>query len=143
MYNNLQQNDVRIFFFDVYDKYIKQQPLSALEVIALEVIQQHPEYLPIMKQKDRYLDYQYLPESGETNPFLHMSMHISIKEQISINQPFGIVEYYNKLLTKYQDEMVVEHHIMDCLGEMIWYSQKNQVPFDTNIYFTCLSNKIK
>lgn len=143
MYNNLQQNDVRIFFFEVYDKYIKQQPLFGIELIALEVMQQHQEYIPIIKQKDKYLNYQWLPESGETNPFLHMSMHISIKEQVSINQPIGIVNYYNQLLHKYQEQMVVEHHIMDCLAEMIWYAQKNQCPFDTNIYFNCLIDKIK
>jgi hypothetical protein len=143
MYNNLQQNDVRIFFFDVYDKYMNNIPLSSLELIALEVIQQHKEYLPIIQQKEKYLNYQWLPESGMTNPFLHMSMHISIKEQLSINQPVGVVDYYNQLLNKYLDPMVVEHHIMDCLAEMIWYSQKNQVPFDVSIYFNCLIDKIK
>jgi hypothetical protein len=142
MYHNLQQHDVRLFFFDVYDKYINNQTLAGVELLAIEVIQSHQEYINIMENKDKYLEYQWHPEIGEINPFLHMSMHISIREQITIDQPIGILDYYNRLLKKYQDKLVVEHYIMDCLAEMIWHGQKNNTPFDSNIYFQCLEQKL-
>ena len=105
MYHNLQQHDVRLFFFDVYDKYINNQTLAGVELLAIEVIQSHQEYINIMENKDKYLEYQWHPEIGEINPFLHMSMHISIREQITIDQPIGILDYYNRLLKKYQDKL--------------------------------------
>ena len=72
--------------------------LSAMENMALEVILLHPEYHAMLDDAERYQNKDYLPEMGDTNPFLHMSMHIAIKEQLSIDQPPGIRQRFERLL---------------------------------------------
>ncbi len=89
---NPTQADVRNFFFDVFGKAKQNIALSDLEKIAYGVILEHPEYHEVLQNKDKYLEVQYLPEMGQTNPFLHLSMHLTIIEQLSINQPIGISE---------------------------------------------------
>ncbi|MEO8417732.1 MAG: DUF1841 family protein, partial [Methylophilaceae bacterium] len=84
---NPSRDQVRQFFFDAWAKFKRQQPLSDLEAIALQVMQMHPEYHNVLNAPERYLEQAYFPEMGETNPFLHMSLHLSILEQIAINQP--------------------------------------------------------
>ena len=73
-------------------------------------------------------------------PILHMGLHIAIKEQLSIDQPFGIKDQYNKLLTKHQDPHIVEHKIMECLAQMIWEAQRNNAFPDNQAYLSCLKS---
>lgn len=112
--------------------------LSAMENLALEVILLHPEYQAVLGDAKRYQDKDYLPEMGDTNPFLHMSMHIAIKEQLSIDQPVGIRQRFERLLKKTGDEHAAMHQVMECLGEMIWQAQRNQSAPDASVYFECL-----
>jgi hypothetical protein len=139
---NPSVNDVRNFFFDTYAKGVANEVLTNLEKIAYSVILEHPEYRKVLSNREKYLQTNWLPESGETNPFLHMSMHMSILEQLTINQPFGICDLYNKLCVKLSDEHEAQHQVMDCLAEMIWQAQYNNMQPDANIYLTCLKNKI-
>lgn len=139
---NPSRDQVRQFFFGVWEKYRSKQFLEGAETLALETILAHPEYHTLMDQPDRYLGKDYLPEFGETNPFLHLSMHLAIAEQLSIDQPPGIKERYEMLLKKHGDSMSAQHEIMDCLGEMIWQAQRQAAAYNPNIYFDCLDNKI-
>ena len=134
--------DVRNFFFDAYAKGSNQQPLTALEKTAFSLMLEHPEYNPIFRNKEKYLSYQWSPESGETNPFLHLSMHLSILEQLSIDQPQGVKELYEELCNKFHSEHEAQHQVLDCLAEMIWQSQYNQMQPDPNIYLNCLRAKL-
>lgn len=86
--------------FDTWSKFKQQSKLSDLEAIALQVMHMHPEYHAVLNASERYLEQAYFPEMGETNPFLHMSLHLSVLEQIAINQPFGIVSAYQSLQQK-------------------------------------------
>lgn len=140
---NPSRDQVRQFFFGVWGKYRNSHPLEGAETLALETILAHPEYHAMLDQPERYLDKDYLPESGETNPFLHLSMHLSIAEQLSIDQPPGIRERYELLLKKQGDSMSVQHEIMDCLAEMIWQAQRQGGPYEPAIYFDCLDEKLK
>lgn len=115
--------------------------LSAMEDMALEVILLHPEYHAMLDDAERYQDKDYLPEMGDTNPFLHMSMHIAIKEQLSINQPVGIRERFERLMKKTGDEHAVMHQVMECLAEMIWQAQRNRSALDATVYFECLDRR--
>lgn len=135
---NPSRDQARRFFFDAWQKYRQRQPLSDLEAIALELMQQHPEYHAIFDNPEQYLDRDYLPEAGATNPFLHLSLHLSIREQLQIDQPRGIAAQYRRLLEKTGAAHDAEHLIMDCLGEMIWQAQRRQAPPDPAIYFECL-----
>lgn len=140
---NPTRNQARQIFFDTWYKYGQQESLSGMETIALEVILQHPEYHSMLANYDQFIDKDYLPEFGETNPFLHMSMHMAIQEQLSIDQPFGIQERYRNLVTKLGDEHAATHNMMECLGEMIWHAQRDQTPPNGQIYLDCLDKSIR
>lgn len=139
---NPSVNDVRNFFFDTYEKGERGLILTDLEKIAYSVIIEHPEYRQVLSNRDKYMSANWLPESGETNPFLHLSMHVSIIEQLSINQPFGVKELYIQLCEKHADEHEAQHQVMDCLAEMIWQAQYNNMQPDPQIYLSCLRNKV-
>src|SRR5687768_13293128 len=138
---NPSREQARQFFFDTWRKYQQQEMLSPMEDMALEVILLHPEYHAMLNDPERYQDKDYLPEMGNTNPFLHMSMHIAIKEQLSIDQPVGIRKRFERLLKLTRDEHAAMHEVMECLAEMIWQAQRNQSPFDASVYFECLDQR--
>ena len=135
---NPSRDQVRQFFFGVWAKYRAGQSLTGAELPALDAVLAHPEYHAILDQPERYQERDYLPESGETNPFLHLSMHLAIAEQLSVDQPPGIRARYQQLLQQHDDEMAAQHAIMDCLGEMIWQVQRHQTAFDSAAYLRCL-----
>jgi hypothetical protein len=139
---NPSRDQVRQFFFDVWTKYRAGQPLAGAEQPALDVVLTHPEYHAILDQPERYQARDYLPESGETNPFLHLSMHLAITEQLSVDQPPGIRERYQKLLKRLGDEMDAQHAVMECLAEMIWQVQRHQSAFDSAAYLRCLDHTL-
>ncbi|MFN8771326.1 MAG: DUF1841 family protein [Neisseriaceae bacterium] len=139
---NPSQADVRNFFFTVYEKHKAQANLEDLERIALSVILEHPEYDKYLSNREKYINHQWLPEHGETNPFLHLSMHMSIIEQLSINQPFGITDLYKELCKKFGSELNAQHEMMDCLAEMLWQAQKNNLLPDLHTYLECIKNKL-
>lgn len=138
---NPSREQARQFFFDTWRKYRQREMLSAMEDMALEVILLHPEYHAMLDDAERYQDKDYLPEMGDTNPFLHMSMHIAIKEQLSIDQPVGIRKRFERLMKKVGDEHAVMHQVMECLAEMIWQSQRNRSALDVTVYFECLDRR--
>ncbi len=139
---NPSRDEVRDFFFNTWAKFKQSNPLTDLEKIAISVIQMHPEYHPILDKPEQYKQRSYFPEQGETNPFLHMSLHLSILEQISINQPPGITDIYASLKNKHQAEHPAQHDVLDCLGETIWHAQQNKAGLDAAYYLELLNNKI-
>lgn len=138
---NPSRDQVRQFFFDAWGKFKSQQPLSQLEGLAIEIIQMHPEYQPVLDAPERYLEQSYFPEMGETNPFLHMSLHLSILEQVAIDQPPGIAGFYEALQQKHGNKLDAQHDLMDCLAETIWQSQRNNTPMDAEAYINCIARK--
>jgi uncharacterized protein DUF1841 len=139
---NPSREESRKFFFDTWRKYQAQQPMSHLEKIALEVILLHPEYHKMLDEPAHYLERDYLPETGAINPFLHMSMHLAIEEQLSIDQPRGICGLFNEIRLKTSDRHAAFHLFMDCLGEMIWHAQRYNTAVDEKIYLECLKKKL-
>ena len=140
---NPSRDEVRDFFFGAWAKAKAAQPLTALEKIALAVIQMHPEYHSILNQPEQFKHQDYFPEFGETNPFLHMSLHLSIHEQLSINQPTGITEIYSQLKLKHHNEHDAQHIILDCLAETIWQAQRNNSGLDNAQYLQLLQQKVR
>ena len=139
---NPSREQVRQFFFDVWTRYRAGQVLGGAEKIALEAILAHPEYHPMLDDPGRYLERDYPPELGETNPFLHLSMHVSIVEQVSIDQPAGVRARYQQLLTQSGSDIDAQHAVMDCLAEMIWQAQRTQTAYDAESYLQCLDAKL-
>lgn len=139
---NPTRDQVRQFFVDTWAGYRAGRSLSGSEAVALEVMMAHPEYHVMLDNPARHLERDYPPELGETNPFLHLSMHLSIAEQLSIDQPAGVRTRYQKLLRKHGDAMKVQHDMMDCLAEMIWQAQRNGTAYDPSAYLQCLDAKL-
>ncbi len=138
---NPSRDQVRRFFIDVWAKYRENRPLEPLEALALEHILHHPEYHGLLEQAERNLDRDWLPEMGETNPFLHLSMHLSINEQLSIDQPPGVKTRYDRLVSNLGDEHAAQHEVMDCLAEMLWQAQRSGQAPDARAYLECLERK--
>jgi hypothetical protein len=138
---NPTRDQVREFFFGAWQKFNAQQPLTDLEKIAVEHIAHHPEYHAILAQPARYQNQDWRPEMGETNPFLHLSMHLSLSEQLAIDQPGGITMRYTQLIEQHGDEHAAQHNVMDCLAEMIWQAQRNKQAPDAQVYLECLDKK--
>lgn len=142
LYNN-DRNQMRQFFFTIWKKALNDQPLEPMEEIISGVIQQHPEYHQLLNDEEKALERDYLPEGGESNPFLHMGMHIAIQEQLSTNRPAGIAEVYRALRLKYSDGHKAEHQMIEHLAEMLWQAQKNNALPDESAYMNKLQQLIQ
>ena len=140
---NPSREDARQMFFDTWRKYQIQAPIVGIEAMVLDVILQHPEYHALLSKPEHYLDSDYPPELGNTNPLLHISLHLAINEQHSIDQPAGIQQRYAALLTHTGEAHTAQHALMECLAEMIWQAQRQQTAPDASIYFDCLERKIR
>ena len=138
---NPTRDQVRDFFFETWRKYRAGEPLAGLETVALEVALLHPEYHPVLDQPDKYREQEYFPELGKTNPFLHMSLHMALEEQLSIDQPAGVAERFAKLLAAKGDRHDALHEALDCLAEMVWRSQKDGAPPDAAAYLDNLDQR--
>ena len=132
------REEIRQFFIDVWNKYRSQQPLEPLEKIIAGIVREHPEYHRLLETQESALEKDFLPELGEANPFLHMGMHIAIREQLATNRPAGIIDVYQSLLAKIQDPHEVEHRMLECLGEMLWRAQRDAAYPDETAYLECL-----
>lgn len=138
---NPSRDQARQFLFDAWAKFKQNVLLSDLEKITIEVMQMHPEYHAVLDAPERYMSQQYFPEMGETNPFLHLSLHLSVIEQININQPTGISEIYHTLRQQHGDAHLAYHDVIDCLAETIWQSQRQNMPLDAVHYLDLLHHK--
>lgn len=135
------QADVRRFFCSVYAKALAGQALEAIETIASLWIDEHPEYHADLRDVDAALATMQSAPPDRDNPFLHLSMHLSISEQSSIDQPRGIRQAV-ELLTHRRNSLHLAHHeAMDCLGRMIWESQQAGRPPDGEAYIACVQRQ--
>ena len=128
------QHDVRRFFCETRHKQQQGLPLTPMEAIAGDWITEHPEYHADLADLDAALAASYTVEDGRTNPFLHLAMHLSIAEQCSIDQPTGIRQAVALLAARRNSLHDAHHEVMDCLGEMIWESQRSGRPPDGHAY---------
>jgi hypothetical protein len=135
------QADVRRFFCGVYAKSRAQQPMEAIELLASQWIDEHPEYHAEFADLDAALANMAQAEPGRENPFLHLSMHLSISEQCSIDQPRGIRQAVELLAAKRNDLHAAHHEVMDCLGHMVWESQRAGRPPDGAAYIDCVQQR--
>jgi len=133
MFGN-DRNQLRQMYKDAWQKLQQQQILTALEIQITDVIKEHPEYHDFINQ----LDKDFLPETGQTNPFLHMGLHLGLREQLATNRPAGITDIYNQLLNKKGSSHDVEHSMIECLAEAMWSAQTNNTPPDESRYLQSL-----
>ncbi len=135
------QNDVRRFFCATHAKRRDGAPLTPMEALAADWIAEHPEYHAELDDVDAALAAVYDVETGRTNPFLHLSMHLTITEQVAIDQPRGIKQAFELLAARSGSAHEAHHEVMECLGEMIWASQKSGLPPDGERYLECVRRR--
>ncbi len=132
------QHDVRTFFCETYRKRAHGSPLTPMEAASAEWVDAHPEYHAELADLPAALAAVYDVESGRTNPFLHLSMHLSISEQVGIDQPRGIKQAFELLSRRLGSPHEAQHRVMECLGEMVWASQRSGLPPDGEKYLECV-----
>ena len=130
------REQVRETFFAAWRKYRAGEPLVGIEALAVDVILQHPEYHELLSHPDRYRDRDYVDES---NPFLHMSLHLALEEQLSIDQPPGIVHRFATLTSAFHDRHEALHQALECLAETVWRAQRDRAAPDAAAYLECLA----
>ena len=140
---NPSSDDVRRFFCEAYRKRHANEILSPIEAMAADWIGQHPEYHDVLSDVETALSRDYSVEGAQANPFLHLSMHLSIDEQISIDQPRGIRDAATALTLRLDSAHEAQHKIMECLGEMIWNAQRNGQPPDGEAYIESVLRLLK
>ena len=133
------RDQARSFFFDTWGKYRRSEPLSPLERSALELILLHPEYHALLDDRERNQGKDFGPEGGEMNPFLHLSLHLAVEEQLSIDQPPGIRAAFAALAARLGSEHDAKHRVLECLGETIWEAQRSGSAPDQSAYLDCIS----
>ena len=132
------REQVRDTFFDAWRKYHAGEPLVGIETIALDVILAHPEYHALLAAPERHRDRDY---ADEPNPFLHMSLHVALEEQLSIDQPPGIAAAFERLIARAGDRHDALHEAIECLAETVWRAQRDHAPPDADAYLECLERR--
>ena len=135
------RDEARRFLVDAWRKFRAAEPLSGLEQKAVRLIAMHPEYHAMLESPARHLERDYRPEQGEMNPFLHLSLHLAVAEQLAIDQPPGIAAHYARLAAARGDEHAALHAIVDCLGEVVWQAQRTGSGPDAALYLDCLARR--
>ena len=133
MFGN-DRNQLRKMYKTAWEKFQQQKILTPLEIQITDVIKEHPEYHDFILQ----LDKDFMPESGETNPFLHMGLHLGLREQLATNRPQGIADIYQRLIKLKGSPHDAEHSMIECLAEAMWSSQVNNTPPDETKYLLSL-----
>jgi hypothetical protein len=132
------REQVRRFLADAWQKRRDGLPASALEVMAADIAELHPEYHDLLSGDETALTREWTPEQGEANPFLHLSLHLAVEEQLSIDQPPGIRAVFEQLSARRGDRHAALHVILECLGETVWRASQDKAPPDGNAYLDCL-----
>ena len=135
------QHDVRRFFCEVLRKQRAGEPMTPMEAVAAPWVAEHPEYHAELADVDAALAASYTVDDGRPNPFLHLSMHLSISEQVAIDQPSGIRQAFGLLAARRGSAHEAQHEVMECLGEMIWASQRSGLPPDGIAYLDCVRRR--
>lgn len=130
---NPSRDQVRRFFCDAWKKHVERLPLVGAEVTAADIAARHPEYHALLSNPDTALEREWSPEGGQMNPFLHLSLHLAIHEQVTIDQPPGIRAAYQAIATRLSPHDA-EHVLLEALGETIWRAQREGSQLDAVAY---------
>lgn len=137
MFLGNDRNRMRRYFCEVWARRSHQESLDALGRLVLTVIAEHPEYQPLLEQADAAVGADFAPESGQVNPFLHLAMHLAIREQLTTDRPMGIAPVHLRLAARVGAHEA-EHLMMECLGEALWMAQKEGIAPDERTYLECV-----
>lgn len=129
---------LRRVYADAWQTKQRGEALQPLQRQIVAVIENHPEYHALLDNAAQSLERDFPPEFGETNPFLHMAMHLALAEQLATDRPAGVREIYQKLTSRLGDAHRADHRMMECLGEVLWRAQRDAAAPDESAYLACL-----
>lgn len=138
---NPTRDQARAFFIDAWRKYRAHEPLTQLETQAAALVAMHPEYHELLQAPDA-LAREWTPEDGQLNPFLHLSLHLAIEEQLSIDQPPGLAAAFDTARARFGDRHTALHLVLECLGETVWRAQSTRSMPDGAAYLDCVRRKV-
>lgn len=128
------REQLRRTYAESWRKHVAQAPLTSLEATIADVIGAHPEYQALMSDQVAAVSFEPSTTSGAQNPFLHMGLHLAVRDQVSIDRPPGVRELHRRLQARYGDSHRAEHVLMEALGEILWQAQRNGRPPDETHY---------
>jgi hypothetical protein len=128
------RDQLRQTYAEAWRKHLAQSPLTPLEAMITDVIGAHPEYQDIVSQRDAAIAFEPSPSTSVENPFLHMGLHLAVRDQLSIDRPPGLRELHRLLQARYGDAHRAEHALMEALGETLWQAQRAGRPPDQHSY---------
>jgi hypothetical protein len=137
---NPSRDQARQFLIDAWSKRVDALPATPLETLAADIVALHPEYHALLADPAA-LERDWTPEDGAMNPFLHLSLHLAIEEQLSIDQPPGIRVAFESRLRQDGDRHAALHVLLECLGEMLWQAQRDRRPPDGVAYLDCIRRR--
>jgi hypothetical protein len=134
------RDEARRFLAAAWTKHRNGEPLEGLERTVVEIVALHPEYHPLLADAHA-LEREWSPESGSVNPFLHLSLHLAVAEQLAIDQPAGIRAEFERLRASRGDAHAALHAVLECLGEVVWQAQRLGTGPDAALYLDCLARQ--
>jgi hypothetical protein len=129
---------LRRMYTEAWRKHRLSLPVEPVEDQIIRVVQLHPEYAAVLEGEGETLERDYTPEGGQTNPFLHMGLHLAIREQVATDRPAGIADVHAALARGLGDVHAAEHAMIECLGEALWQAQRSGRAPDEASYLEAL-----
>lgn len=133
-FDTQSREQLRRAYLDAWRKHRERLPMEPLEAQIADVVSLHPEYQAALEREEDALNQDYSPESGQSNPFLHMGLHLAVRDQIATDRPSGIRSAYEAIAASRGDVHEAEHAVIECLAEAIWESQRSGRPPDEQAY---------
>jgi hypothetical protein len=124
VFTGQSREQMRRMYLDAWRKFSARKPLEPLEAQLAAVIAEHPEYVTWLESGDDTLSAEFTPEGGQENPFLHMGLHLAIREQVATNRPPGIAAIHQKLAQRLGDAHRAEHAMLEPLAQTLWDAQR-------------------
>ena len=134
IFDTQSRDQLRAVYTDAWRKRRAGLPMEPLDMQVADVIELHPEYQTALEKPDSVLDRDYTPEGGQSNPFLHMGLHLAVRDQIATDRPPGIRHAFNEVIRRAGNAHDAEHELIECLAETLWDAQRNGRPPDELAY---------
>lgn len=133
-FDTQSRDQLRLAYVDAWRKRREGLPMQPLEMQIADVISMHPEYQAALERPDSVVDRDYSPEGGQSNPFLHMGLHLAVRDQIATDRPPGIRSAFNEVVGRFGAAHDAEHQLIECLAETLWEAQRSGLPPDESAY---------
>jgi hypothetical protein len=142
VFNSHSREQLRLAYSQAWAKHVARTPLSPLEAQIADVIALHPEYQPIVADADTAVAFEQSAAGTTDNPFLHMGLHLAVRDQIAIDRPPGIRDLHRQMQARLGEVHLAEHVLMESLGEELWNAQRDGRPPDENRYLALAKGRL-